>query len=87
VKNRLTIDVKKAFFDAFGRLGGLEALVAWGRDNPTDFYKLLAKLMPRDVNVSRAMTLQIVEEIVAGPGDGDSHLNGAPSRGAGGVPS
>lgn len=32
--------------DAFDLMGGVPALVAWGKQHPTDFYRLWAKLIP-----------------------------------------
>ena len=52
VVNKATASVKEAFAEAFDKLGGAEALVAWGRENPTDFYKLASKLIPTDVNMA-----------------------------------
>lgn len=47
--NKLTVSVKEALSDAFDDLGGIESLVAWGRANPDDFYKLWVKLLPNEV--------------------------------------
>lgn len=49
VPNKSTAAVKGALTEAFEKLGGVEALVAWGTGNPTDFYKLWAKMMPTEV--------------------------------------
>ncbi len=50
--NKRTRNVKAALERAFERMGGVRALVAWGRDNPTEFYKIWAKLLPRDLNIT-----------------------------------
>lgn len=52
VPNKLTRSAKEAFALAFDGIGGAEALIAWARDNPTDFYKLYARLIPTEANVS-----------------------------------
>jgi len=52
--NKSTRNVKAALERAFERMGGVRALVAWGRENPTEFYKLWAKLLPRDLHVTMA---------------------------------
>lgn len=49
--NKLTKSVKEAFAEAFDRMGGADALVEWGKENPTDFYKLASKLIPVDVSL------------------------------------
>lgn len=38
--------VTQAFMDAFELIGGTPRLALWAHTNPTDFYKLYAKLMP-----------------------------------------
>lgn len=35
--------------DAFEELGGLDGLVKWGKRNPDDFYKIWARLLPKNV--------------------------------------
>lgn len=44
--NKTTMEVKAALLEAFDDLGGVESLVAWATENPTEFYKLWAKVMP-----------------------------------------
>ena len=50
--NKLTKSVKEAFEIAFNELqGDSEANLAnWAKENPTEFYKLAAKLIPTSVN-------------------------------------
>jgi hypothetical protein len=48
--NKTTIAVKEAFREAFENLGGVDALVLWAKENPTDFYKLASKLIPTEVH-------------------------------------
>lgn len=49
VLNKHTAAVKEAFKIAFDEMGGAEALCAWGRENQTDFYKLVSKLIPTEI--------------------------------------
>jgi hypothetical protein len=49
VKNRYTKSVKEALLIAFDQLGGVPALVEWGRLNRSDFYKLLVRVLPSEV--------------------------------------
>lgn len=46
VRNKWNRIAKDAFIDAFEDLGGIDGLVEWGRENPTEFYKLFSKLIP-----------------------------------------
>lgn len=48
--NKATVSVKAAFEQAFDKLGGVDALLAWAADEPREFYKLYAKLLPVQVN-------------------------------------
>lgn len=47
--NKTTRSVKAALETAFDTSGGIDALVAWARENRTEFYKLYARLLPIDV--------------------------------------
>lgn len=45
--------------DAFDLMGGVAALVVWGRTNPTEFYRLWARLIPKEsVEVSAQLPLE-----------------------------
>ena len=44
--NKITKSVREAYQLAFEGLGGLDALVAWGRENQTQFYQIHARLIP-----------------------------------------
>lgn len=51
---------------AFDLMGGVPALVVWGRTNPTDFYRLWAKLIPSTAaQESAAMPLEELLEKLA----------------------
>ncbi len=47
--NMLTKNVKEALEAAFDELGGVESLVTWGKANPSEFYKLWARMLPKDL--------------------------------------
>jgi hypothetical protein len=47
--NKTTKAVKDALQEAFEGLGGVVALTAWAKDEPTEFYKLWAKMLPTEV--------------------------------------
>lgn len=55
--NKLTMAAKEAFQYAFDGIGGQDALAKWGRDNQTEFYKLFARLIP----VQQDMSLNITQ--------------------------
>jgi len=41
--------MREAYALAFEGLGGVDALVRWGRRNPARFYPLAARLIPHDI--------------------------------------
>lgn len=44
---------------AFDLMGGVPALVVWGRKNPTEFYRLWARLIPKEsVEISATLPLE-----------------------------
>lgn len=61
--NKATASVKAALEDAFDKLGGVDALVTWARMEPTEFYKLYAKLLP--VHVNATVEVSTIAERVA----------------------
>jgi len=57
-KNKFTT-LKNAFIETFEELGGVDNLVEWAKANQTEFYRMVARLMPREVEakVSTQFTL------------------------------
>lgn len=51
-QNKTTIAAKQAFQEAFDGLGGVDALVKWGKKNDTEFYRLYSRLIPLDMKHS-----------------------------------
>ena len=49
VPNKLTRTCKAALEIAFNEIGGVQALVDWGKANPDGFYALWGKLIPREM--------------------------------------
>ena len=48
--NKLTANAREAFQAVFDDIGGKETLAAWAQANPSDFYRLYARLIPQDLN-------------------------------------
>lgn len=48
--NKTTASVKAALTAAFDAIGGDEALATWAQANPTEFYKLWAKMLPTELS-------------------------------------
>lgn len=82
--NKITKTVKEAFEAAFNEAQGMPGvkLSDWMKDNPTDFYKIAARLIPTEVKgelghtvkVSEATVLAMfgIQSAIAGP-KGDGH--------------
>lgn len=56
--NKTTIEVKAALEYAFDEIGGKKKFADWAKENPSLFYQLWAKMLPKDikgdVNVSHS---------------------------------
>ena len=51
-KNRFTA-LKEAFVEAFDGIGGVSSLTEWAGNNPDKFYPLLARLLPKEIEVDQ----------------------------------
>lgn len=51
-QNKLTVTVKECVLDVFNRLQGepVVNMFEWAKNEPTEFYKIAAKLIPSDIN-------------------------------------
>lgn len=62
VPNKLTKTVKEAFENAFNAMQehpGVK-LEEWGKENPTEFYKLASKLIPSEINAKVSAHVDVV---------------------------
>lgn len=66
--NKLTKTVKEAFEQAFNVMQGEPGvnLGEWGKANPTEFYKLSARLIPSEVNATVTSQESAVELLSRG---------------------
>lgn len=48
-KNAVHATVRWGLVEAYRQLGGVDGLVAWGRENPNLFYPMLGKLIPAEM--------------------------------------
>lgn len=63
VPNKLTRSAKEAFAHAFDSVGGAPALAQWANENPTEFYKLYARLIPAELEASvKGLIVKVVRE-------------------------
>ena len=52
--------VVQAFQDAFELVGGTPRLAVWANENPTDFYKLYARLLPSQASEALGESNEII---------------------------
>lgn len=63
---KVTVKARDDLALAFDLMGGVPALVVWGRANPTEFYRIWARLIPREAaEPSQAMPLETLLEKLA----------------------
>ena len=49
--NKLTTTFRQAVLTTFENLGGIDGLTDWAAENPTEFYKIAARLIPGELKV------------------------------------
>lgn len=47
--NRITRAFREAVQTVYGAIGGDKAFATWARDNPTEFYRIAARLIPQEL--------------------------------------
>jgi hypothetical protein len=56
--NKVSGQVKRNVIAVFERLGGVDKMAAWADQNLSEFYKLYAKLLPSEINMSMEVSEQ-----------------------------
>ena len=61
--NKVTTAFKDAIRFVYENIGGHAAFANWAKENPTDFYKIAARLIPteKDSKEDRNITVEIVQ--------------------------
>ena len=59
VRNQLSGTAKESIVAVFTRLGGTAAMATWAEANPTEFYRMYARLLPTDLQ-SGGRTIEII---------------------------
>ena len=62
-KNKFTT-LKDAFIETFEELGGVDNLVEWARANQTEFYRMVARLMPKEVEAKISSEFTLVDALM-----------------------
>lgn len=63
-QNKTTATVKAALQNVYDKKGGDKALLAWAKDNETEFYKLWGRMLPQEVSGPDGEAIKTVHEIV-----------------------
>ncbi len=56
--------IKRAFFDAFERIGGLKELIRWINEdqrNKREFYKMVLSLLPKEMAINNESDKEMVQ--------------------------
>ena len=69
VPNKSTAKVKEALALAFEGIGGVKTLKSWAMDNPTEFFKLWAKMLPQEISGPDGEPIKVTGKIVWGTED------------------
>lgn len=73
--NKATAQVKEALNAAFDGIGGVPQLTTWAREQPTEFYKLWAKMLPQEIkaDVEADVTARVsgIERRIVDPANPD----------------
>lgn len=51
-KNKIQASARENVLCVFNRLGGTAYMAAWARENPTDFFKIYARLVPQELKTA-----------------------------------
>ena len=60
---RTGVTAKEQLAEAFQRMGGVAGLVKWGKKNPTEFFRLWARLIPKEDSLT--VTNVGIEDLLA----------------------
>ena len=58
--NKITTAFKDAVRIVYEDIGGHKAFAAWARENPTEFYKIAARLIPTEITARSDNNLTVV---------------------------
>ena len=58
--NRVTTAFKDAVRIDYEDIGGHSAFAAWARENPTEFYKIAARLIPTEIAVREDTGITVI---------------------------
>lgn len=69
--NKINRAFKEAVQLAYGNIGGDAAFARWAKANPTEFYKIAARLIPTETNLTGTLGTYSAREIPVEPRESD----------------
>lgn len=60
VPNKFTASFREAVLFVYQGIGGHEAFLKWARENPTEYYRIAARLIPAEMRSDENRTVQVV---------------------------
>ncbi len=63
--NKITASAKEAFALAFEGMGGVSGLTEWAKANPSDFFKLYARLIPVELSGEVKAHITVSDDVPA----------------------
>ncbi len=87
--NRLGAQARENIAAVFTRLGGTAAMAEWAKDHESEFYRIYAQLMPREVTADVRVTseVELTDEQLAAIATGSGESAADPSSGEAQSPS
>ncbi len=64
--NRLTKVFREAVMTVYHGLGGDKAFLQWAQENPTEFYRICARLIPQEVAVNANVPPVVIDMVTEG---------------------
>jgi hypothetical protein len=52
IPNKVSTSAREAVLQVFQEIGGVPAFSKWARENPTEYYKIHSRLLPKEVELS-----------------------------------
>ena len=60
VPNKFTASFREAVLFVYHGLGGHAAFLEWARENPTEYYRIAARLIPAELKSDEDRTIQVI---------------------------
>src|SRR3990167_4089277 len=61
IPNKLAGTAKENILGVFMLLGGRQAMAAWAKKHPTDFYRIYSRMLPHEVSGPEGGPIQVAE--------------------------